>query len=114
VKPKLVYVAGKYSAPSPYLVQRNIDHARYYAQEIALLGGYPVTPHLTTAHFDGIQTYDWWCDTTLELMRRCDAVFMLPAWGESKGARGEHMEALKLKLPVFYTLYMIDNWLNDK
>jgi hypothetical protein len=98
----LIYIAGKYTAAHPYLVDRNIQYAKLFAQEIAIRGGFPVTPHLCTGHFDGIQTYQFWIASTLELMYACKAVFLLPNYLDSSGARGEEKEAVKLGMKVFY------------
>jgi hypothetical protein len=107
-----IYIAHKYTEPSPYLVQRHIDRARLYAQEVAIMGGMPITPGLVSGNFDGIQDYQWWCDAYIQLMRRCDAVFMTPGWEKSNGATAELTEALRLGMPVFYHLTELKRWIN--
>ncbi len=42
----------------------------------------------------------FWLDGTLELMRRCDAVLLVPGWESSSGTRAEIEEALALKMQV--------------
>jgi hypothetical protein len=111
---KFIYLAGKYTEKAPYLTQRNIDLARRYAQEIALLGALPITPHLLLAHFEGIQDYSWSSDVTMQLMRRCDAVYMLPKYEQSNGAMAELTEAIRLEMPVFYHLSELKIWLYGK
>lgn len=112
-KPRLVYLAGKYIDTATYLVQRNIHLSQQYAQEIALLGAFPVSPHLCSQNMDGIQNYQWWCDTTMELMRRCDAVFMLPNYQDSNGALAELKEAKDRGMPVFWWLHEIKGWIDN-
>jgi hypothetical protein len=55
--------------------------------------------------------YSFWCDGMLELMRRCDALVMMPAWASSKGARAEKEEALRMGLPVFFMV--CGDWRED-
>ena len=108
-----IYLAGKYTEPHTYLVQRNIALAQEYAQEIAIMGALPVTPHLLTANMDGIQHYQWWCDVTMQLLRKCDAVFMLPNYERSNGAIAELVDALRIGMPVFYQLNEVKDWLSQ-
>lgn len=115
MKPEVpfIYLAGKYTEAHTYLVQRNIALAMHHAQEVAIMGALPVTPHLLTANMDGIQHYQWWCDVTMQLMRKCDAVLMLPNYDRSNGAVAELVEALRLDMPVFYCLGELRHWLAD-
>lgn len=112
-EPRLIYVAHKYSEDAVYKVQRNIDRARIYAQEIAILGALPLAPGQLAGHFEGIQDYDWWSVAYMHLMRRCDAVFMVPRYEQSHGAMLELEEALRLGMPVFYHLSELKQWLNQ-
>lgn len=108
---KLIYVAGPYRASTGWGVDQNIQRAREIGAQVAEAGGLPVVPHANTAHYDGIQNDTFWLDGTLELMRRCDAVLMSPTWEKSMGSRGEHAEAIKRGLPVFYELSALREWL---
>jgi hypothetical protein len=105
-KVRLIYVAGKFTAPDRAGVQRNIAAAVAIGLEIARLGAMPVIPHANTSHpnFEAIQPYMFWIDGTLELLRRSDACVMVPGWEESNGAKGERAEAHRLGIPVFDTI----------
>jgi hypothetical protein len=81
--------------------------------EICKLGGYGLAPHSITCHFEGLQNYDFYLNATLALMRRCDAVFMLPNWSQSNGARLEYDDAIRLKIPVLYTLEDVEAFVKD-
>ena len=99
---KLVYVAGRYSASSDRTVAENVEAARAVARVVAtypLL--FPVVPHQLNAGLEDVGDYEWWLAGTLELMRRCDAVVMVPGWEGSRGACAEREEAHRLGLPVF-------------
>lgn len=77
---KLVYVAGRYRGASP---EQTAAHCRLADSMAACLflacGGavYPVVPHNNTPqHWEPLAQQDFWLDATLELMRRCDAVYV--------------------------------------
>jgi hypothetical protein len=40
-------------------------------------------------------------DGDLEILRRVDAIFMLPGWENSEGSKGELALAITLGLPVY-------------
>ena len=67
-------------------------------------------PHTMNAHFDGLACDDYFLRSTLEMMRRCDAVLMVPGWRASKGAMAERDEAIKLGIPVFEDLGDLIEW----
>lgn len=98
---KLVYVAGPYRGKNAWEIEENIHAARRVGARIASLGYMPVIPHANTAHFDGLQSDEFWLEGTLDLMRRCDMVVMVEGWEKSTGARGEYEEALRIGLPVY-------------
>jgi len=99
--PKLVYIAGPYRASDAWEVTENIHRAERAAREVARLGAMPVTPHSITARMSGVESDELWLQGTLELMRRCDAVLVLPSYESSEGTKGEIAEAERLQLPIF-------------
>lgn len=108
---KLVYVAGRYRAPTAHEREINIQEAYRWGCKVAAAGAYPIVPHCNTAHQDDLQTSEWWLAATLEAMRRCDAVLLFGDWDYSEGACGEMREALRLGLPVFATVWQLRRWL---
>jgi hypothetical protein len=50
---------------------------------------------------DGVATDEVFLEGTMELLRRCDAVVLVPNWRDSAGAQAEVAEAERLGLPVF-------------
>jgi hypothetical protein len=118
----LIYVAGPFSSKATRLegeldgdfarrqraeTEEHIKRAVALAIEVAKLGFYPVTPHANTAapEFEKIQSYRFWIDGTLELMRRaCDALILVPGWETSSGATKERADMLLRGKPVFETL----------
>jgi len=108
---RVVYVAGKYRGANAWEVHRNVSAAEHWAFQVATLGAMPLCPHTNTANFDGTLTDRFWLDGTMELLRRCDAIFLTPNWLESTGARGELLEAVRMRMPSFDTLKDLQAWI---
>jgi hypothetical protein len=98
---RVVYVAGPYRAATVRGIVENIRTAEFWALEIWRWGGVALCPHLNTRLFDGAAPDEVWLKGDLELLRRCDAVALVPGWQASAGTRGEVAFAEELKLPVF-------------
>lgn len=110
---KQIYIAGPYRGATAWDRDQNIVRARQLGAEVAKLGAYPQIPHSNTAHMDGIAPDAFWLAGTLEQMRRCDAVLFTADWQCSTGARGEHAEAERIGLPLFYSLNGLRVWLES-
>ena len=104
---KVVYVAGKYRDQHPYLIQEHIDKAKELAKKVWAAGHAAICPHLNSINFEGLNTEQHFIDGTLELMRRCDVVLLVPNWKDSEGTKGEIAEAHKLGIPVFGNLELM-------
>jgi len=102
---KVIYVAGPYRASSEWGVAENIRRAEKAAVELWKRGWAVICPHKNTAFFGGACPDVVWLEGDKELLRRCDAIFMLDEWEDSKGATEELALATKLKLAVFHQLY---------
>jgi hypothetical protein len=100
----VVYIAGPFRARSAWGIAENVRAAERLGLEVARIGMMPLIPHSNTAHFHGELPDRFFLDGTLELMRRCDAVLVLPAWEMSSGARDEVDEAERIGIPVFSDL----------
>lgn len=98
---KVVYVAGKYRGPNAWAVEGNIRHASQFAAQVWSFGIAALCPHTNSAHMEGIADDAMFLAGTLEMMRRCDAVLLIPGWQDSAGARAEAAEADRLGIPVF-------------
>lgn len=86
---KLIYTAGPYSGD----VERNIFIARSYAIRLWGLGYGVICPHTNSAYFDEVGKvmgvtlgYETFMAGDIEMVKRCDAIFLLPNWGKSAGA----------------------------
>lgn len=98
---QIIYVAGKYRAETKEGVEANIQKARETAIKLWQLGWAVICPHLNTAHFDGEAPDSVWLEGDKEILRRCDAIYMLDNWRESEGARAELELAISIGLDVF-------------
>lgn len=104
----LVYVAGPYTAVESgeelLTVDYNIEAARKVAAALWDDGHFVICPHANTAHFEDIATktsYDDFLEGCYRMIRKCDAVVLLPNWKLSGGARKEMNLARHLGLPIY-------------
>ena len=102
---KVVYIAGKYRGPNAWAVEQNIRAAEEVAARVWAMGMVALCPHANSRHMEGVASDEHFLAGTLELMRRCDAVLLVPNWRDSDGARKEVAEAERLGLPVFGKSY---------
>jgi len=103
---KILYIAGPFSAPEGdpdplHTIEANILAASRIALEAARKGWMPVCPHKNTAGFQHCLDIpvSHWYDGDIELMKRCDAVLLIPGWRESKGAAVERAVAIASGIP---------------
>ncbi len=107
---RVIYVAGRYSAPTEAQVKENIAIAEKYAQKIWKAGHAAICPHLNTAHWGNLLTHDQFIAGDLEIIKRCDAVYLIPGWEHSKGARQENAFAVNRRIPTFNTMTTLLAW----
>lgn len=106
----IVYVAGSYRAEHPYQVNNNIQTAKEYGDILIQLGIMPLIPHKNTEHCEGLNSSEFFLEGTMELMRRSNAVFVIPGFETSSGTLGEIAEAENLRIPVFYDMQDLRTW----
>lgn len=104
---KVIYVAGKYRGPNAWAVEQNIRAAEEVAARVWAMGMVALCPHANSRHMDGVATDEVFLDGTMELMRRCDAVVLVPNWRDSAGARAEVEEADRLGIEVVGRSYSV-------
>ena len=99
-----VYLAGPYTQGDTV---RNVSRAISKANHLVESGYAPYVPHLTLlwdlhTHY----SYDQWLSLCREWLQACDAVFRMP--GYSPGAEEEEKLALRLGIPVVYSVQQLD------
>jgi len=107
----MIYIAGAYTAPTRTGIMANVQRAREVAARVAAHGAFPVTPHFLGDGIEDAGSPQFWYDGTLALMRRCDAVLVVPGYEESKGTLLEIADAGRRGLPVLYTEAALVRWL---
>jgi len=113
----IIYVAGKYNAPSDGARLKNTNKAidmgiRIYKEK----GHYPHIPHLThwiekRMDYNGEppRENDYWYVFDNMIIPKCDGFLKISKDGESKGADMEEALAKKLGLKIFETFEDIPN-----
>jgi hypothetical protein len=99
---KLLFISGPYRAETRTGVAQNIKRAREAALRLWSPDTAVICPHMNTAFMDGVQSDTVWLQGDLEILARCDAIYMLKGWKLSFGAVAEHQLATDLGLEVMY------------
>lgn len=101
----IIYIAGAYRAKNGRTVAENIEVARKASVEVWRSGHIALCPHLNSAHFEDYLGKDYTdkmlLDGTMDLLRRCDAILMLPGYEDSEGAIAELRYAKSQDMPIY-------------
>lgn len=108
---KVIYVAGPMRAPSGWERELNIRNAEAIALYIWNHGAAVICPHAMGRFYDEKPHY---IGGDIEIMKRCDAVYMIPGWEDSKGATEEHSAAMKDGMLIFYSFADLIKWLKSE
>jgi hypothetical protein len=112
---KLVYIAGAYTGATFWDVESNIRASKEVALELGRRKIGFLSPVIHTAHFetylgDTDPGYSFWLAMTSEMLKRCDAIFMVPNWIYSRGAIAEQEYALAHGIPDFASYDELEEW----
>ena len=99
---KVAYVSGAYRSDCTNGVWENINKARTAAVKLWNKGYAVICPHTNSIFMDGINTDTTFLEGDLEILKRCDVIYMLKGWRKSQGATAEHDLAKKLKKEIIY------------
>jgi len=100
---RVLYVAGPYRHYSTHKQFENILRARKIAKHLWNLGFTVICPHTNSMLMDDNAASDeLFLAGGLELLKRCDAIVMLPLWELSPGSMTEKSIAEDHDIPVFY------------
>ena len=99
---KLLYIVGAYSGD----IQSNIKEAEKVSINLIANGFHVITPHKNTSGYekyeDGNITYETWIDMDIDILSRCDAVYVMQNSKNSNGAFREIDFARKNNIPLIY------------
>lgn len=99
---KIIYIAGKYSGKTHIETEYNILMAKQAMLELSRLGWIVYCPHMNSAmlHIYKELSDEYWYAHGLKMLSKCDAIFMLPNYVDSKGAINEMLYAKELGIPI--------------
>ncbi len=98
----LVYVAGAYSGD----VAANIAKAESTSIVLIRNGWHVFTPHKNTAGYEQYEdetiTKETWIVMDMDILDRCDVMYVMDNWRESKGTQREIAFADKHCIPIYF------------
>lgn len=108
-----IYVAGSISDPNVLMVLENIRIGQRASVKLLLKGYAPFVPFLDYQLFlqlrddeeislASIQAY------SMEWLKVCDAIFVLPNAENSTGTQREISQAIQWDIPIFTSIYAMD------
>lgn len=102
MKSPLIYVIGAYSS-NP---KKNTEEAEAVSIALIRQGFCVLTPHKNTSGYEKYEdekiTYQTWIDMDLEILSRCDVVYVMKKFVNSNGAKKEIEHAQNLGIPIIY------------
>ena len=107
---KVVYISGPYRIDK----EKAILAFRKATEDLWAAGFVPIDPIALTCHLDGKFPDDDFIERDKELVSRCDAIFLLPGWQESEGAKVELETAHIYEMPSFESIEEIVDFFQKK
>ena len=98
---KVVYIAGPFRAPTPWKIETNVRRAEEIALKVWRMGAAVICPHTNTRFFQGAAPDTVWLNGCTAILKKCDAIVLIPGWTTSPGARTEALVANRLGLATF-------------
>ena len=98
-----LFVSGPYTCKTAERKRGYMEAARVAARELVKMGYAVVCPHWNFQHMVGMG-YEKTLECCIELMLRCDGVYLLEDWRESSGSVREHALAVKAKMLLYSKL----------
>ena len=111
---KVIYIAGPFRAQTSWQIELNIHQAKCAAFEIWKVGHVAICPHANSGDFAGEPFEDSVLAGYREVVRRCDAVLLLPGWEASIGSLRERETAKDSNVPIFYHMDDLMEFLDSR
>ena len=98
--PPLIYVAGAYAGD----VSANIIKAERVSIALIRNGWHVFTPHKNTAGYENYEDIpkSTWLTEDLNILARCDALYVMDNWRTSSGTKGEIAIAQEIGLLIIW------------
>jgi len=93
-----IYISGQISN-IPY------EHAKEkfkWTKTFLIHKGYTVVSPIDITKYEDGKKWESYMKECIHALMTCDAIYMLPCWANSKGAKMEYRIAKKLKMKIFY------------
>jgi thiamine pyrophosphate-dependent acetolactate synthase large subunit-like protein len=114
VKKKVIYIAGAVRAPTARQVEMNVRRAEELCFEVWKTGkAAAICPHSNERYFFGELDIETILSGDLEILRRCDAILLVPGHENSKGTQGEIKFSFENGIPVFSHLEDLIEWIES-
>ena len=91
-----IYISGKVTGLPFDEVYKKFEQAE---QEVINLGGTPINPVKLVEQIEDA-TWEDYMEKDLALLLRCQGIFLIKDWGDSKGARCEYALSKELGLQI--------------
>ena len=101
----LYYICSPYRGATKEEVEKHIEYAKELTRTVLIKGFSAVTPHLyiTNCLNDSKpEERKLGLAASLEILKKCDVIYVGQRYGISEGMAAEIKEAEKLGIPVFY------------
>lgn len=106
----VVYLAGPFSGD----VEGNVAEAATMALQVWTMGAACHCPHLNSGLWVGVLEERVFLEGGLAILATCNAILMMPTWQSSAGATKERQLALKLGIPVLYSITELREWMEAR
>ncbi|KKN65498.1 hypothetical protein LCGC14_0481020 [marine sediment metagenome] len=99
---KVIFISGPYRAKTEWQLVENIRAAEAAAIKLWREGWAVFCAHKNSAHFGGVCDESNFLNGDIEILKRCDAIYMLKSWRASVGACVELEIAMGIDLEIIY------------
>jgi hypothetical protein len=110
IRTKVIYVSGEFGHGDGIEREQKIEKIKEASDVIWERGFVPLFPYFAVSGKSSNFSFDEVLDSCLDLVGRCDAMYMLPGWSNSERAQRERERAIQRKKWVFYDLVQIEKW----
>lgn len=113
----MIYVAGPFRAKpdvtNQWVQEQNIRKAEQVSWDLFFMGAAPICPHTMTRFFQGSLPDEVFLQADLDIIRRCDAIYLVDGWERSVGTRAELALAVELNIDVLRSMEQVQEYVDS-